>query len=401
MRQLGNGKSYWKVSRTDVDMRRTVAEPNIVTIDAQPQRLTFDLNHTAVIVVDMQNDFCSEGGWVDYIGGDFAILQQPVRPLNRLLPKLRSSGVPVIWLNWGNREDRLNVSPSVLHVYNGDGEGRGIGDPLPYNESRVLEKGSWGAAIVSGLQVEAGDIHVDKFRMSGFWDTHLDSILRNMDIHTVLFTGVNLDQCVMATLQDAVNSGYDCILLKDCCATNSPSFCTEATIYNIKQCYGFVADSATLLEAIKQKKIERKVNMSLNNLVFGHFEDCPVYKISPKDTNKFVLLCDREQVPFVSVVEIFDEGGKTPPNEHAEAYEYFYVLAGEGIAVVGDKEVEIRSGSFFVVPPGNNHRVSNTGKGRLYVLTTMIPDEKFSDLIKSGPTARLDEEDLAVLRGIR
>lgn len=137
----------------------------------------------------------------------------------------------------------------------------------------------------------------------------------------------------------------------------------------------------------------------IDGLVLGHFEQCEVRKISSKDSNKFVMLCDGTQVPFVSVVEIFDAGGQTPPNEHSGAYEYFYVLAGEGIAIVGDMETGIRTGSFFVVPPGNNHQVKNTGEGRLYVLTTMVPDEEFSDLIKSGPAASLDEEDLAVLRG--
>ncbi len=72
--------------------------------------------------------------------------------------------------------------------------------------------------------------------------------------------------------------------------------------------------------------------MVIPGLVAGHFEDCPVYKISEKDTNKFVLLCDRGQVPFVSFIEIFDVGGRTPSNEHKEAYEYFYVLKGEGEA---------------------------------------------------------------------
>lgn len=141
--------------------------------------------------------------------------------------------------------------------------------------------------------------------------------------------------------------------------------------------------------------------MTIEGLVLGHFEDCPVRKISSKDSNKFVLLCDGTQAPFVSVVEIFDAGGKTPPNEHAEAHEYFYVLEGEGVAVVGEMETSIRTGSFFIVPPGHNHEVRNTGAGRLYVLTTMVPDEKFSDLIKSGPAASLDEEDLKVLRGLR
>ncbi|MEI7025357.1 cupin domain-containing protein [Paenibacillus sp. y28] len=140
--------------------------------------------------------------------------------------------------------------------------------------------------------------------------------------------------------------------------------------------------------------------MNRSSLVAGHFEKAPVYKIAEKDTNKFVLLCDREQVPFVSVIEIFDEGGKTPPNEHAEAFEYFYVLKGKGTATVGDTTVPIKPGSFFIVRPGNTHAVHNTGQGRLYVLTTMVPDEQFSDLIKSGPVSSLDEEDWRVLRGL-
>ena len=139
---------------------------------------------------------------------------------------------------------------------------------------------------------------------------------------------------------------------------------------------------------------------AIQGLVAGNFLECPVHKISEKDTNKFVLLCDREQVPFVSVVEIFDEGGQTPPNEHAEAHEYFYVIAGEGVAIVGETEIPVNAGSFFIVPPGHNHQVRNTGKGRLYVLTTMIPDEKFSDLIKAGPVAQLDEEDIRVIKGV-
>lgn len=135
----------------------------------------------------------------------------------------------------------------------------------------------------------------------------------------------------------------------------------------------------------------------VKSLIAANYKDCPVHKISSKDSNKFVLLCDGTQVPFVSVVEIFDVDGKTPPNFHKEAYEYFYVLSGEGIAKVEDTEIEIKTGSYFIVPPGSNHAVFNKGEGRLYVLTTMVPDEKFSKMIKSGPKASLDEEDLKVL----
>jgi len=140
--------------------------------------------------------------------------------------------------------------------------------------------------------------------------------------------------------------------------------------------------------------------MLVPGLTAGHFEDCPVHKIAAADKNKFVLLCDGKTLPFVSVIEIFDKDGKTPPNTHADAHEYFYVLAGEGIAAVDGKSIPIKPGSYFVVDPGHVHEVHNTGEGRLYVLTTMVPDEKFSDLILAGPKASLDEEDLRVLRGV-
>ena len=85
--------------------------------------------------------------------------------------------------------------------------------------------------------------------MSGFWDTPLDSILRNLGITTLLFAGVNLDQCVLNTFQDASFRGYDCVLVEQCCATTSPAFCAAATLYNIRQCYGFVASDAALATA--------------------------------------------------------------------------------------------------------------------------------------------------------
>lgn len=258
MNPIGHSRNHWHANKDKVDLQRKPNTPNVVSFDAAPQQLTLDLNKAALIIVDMQNDFCSKGGWLSHIGGDYEILQRPIKPLQSLLPLLRAEAIPIIWVNWGNREDRSNLSPSVLHVYNQDGLSVGIGEPLPENGSRVLQKGSWGAAIVDDLEVKPDDICVDKFRMSGFIDTPLDSILRNLRVETLLFAGVNLDQCVMATLQDAVNYGYDSIVLEDCCATNSPSFCLDATIYNVKQCYGFVAHSSGLFAALQQKEALNK-----------------------------------------------------------------------------------------------------------------------------------------------
>jgi ureidoacrylate peracid hydrolase len=157
--------------------------------------------------------------------------------------------MPVVWVNWGNRPDKLNLSPSLLHVYNRDGRSVGVGDPLPASPvpgSKVLEKGSWSAAVVEELEIAPTDVRIDKYRMSGFWDTPLDSILRNLGVTTLLFGGVNADQCVLATLMDANFLGYDTILLEDCTATTSPEFCWQATLYNVRQCYGFSALSEDL-----------------------------------------------------------------------------------------------------------------------------------------------------------
>jgi nicotinamidase-related amidase len=99
---------------------------------------------------------------------------------------------------------------------------------------------------------EPEDIKVDKYRISGFWDTPLDSILRNLGTRTVPFAGVNTDQCVMHSLTDANFLGYGCVMVEDCCATTSPDFCTEASVWNVKKCFGFVTDSGKILKALKK-----------------------------------------------------------------------------------------------------------------------------------------------------
>lgn len=244
----------WHVSESHADLVRDSQLPSPLAFAAQPQALRIDARRTAVIVIDMQNDFCCSGGWLHHIGVDIEAARRPIEPLRALLPELRDRRVPVLWVNWGNRPDRLNLSPSLLHVYKPTGIGMGLGDVVAATGSRVLEKGSWGASIVDELVPHSSDIHVDKYRMSGFWDTPLDSILRNLGVTTLLFAGVNADQCVLCTLQDANFLGYDCVLLEDCVGTTSPDFCMQATLYNVKQCFGFVARSADMLVGLREVK---------------------------------------------------------------------------------------------------------------------------------------------------
>jgi nicotinamidase-related amidase len=255
LKPLGpSAANRWQVSGKLADLTRPAVPSRPARVSAQFKDVVVDFARAAMIVIDMQNDFCHPKGWLAGIGVDVAPARAPIAPLKKLLPKLRDAGVPVIWVNWGNRPDLANISPALMHVYDGAGEGRGLGSPLPdapVPGARVLQKDSWAAAVVDELTPDASDLKVDKYRMSGFWDTPLDSILRNLGVQTVFFGGVNMDQCVLATLMDANFLGYDTVLVEDCSATTSPDYCRDATLYNVRQCFGFSTTSSGVTRALK------------------------------------------------------------------------------------------------------------------------------------------------------
>jgi mannose-6-phosphate isomerase-like protein (cupin superfamily) len=134
---------------------------------------------------------------------------------------------------------------------------------------------------------------------------------------------------------------------------------------------------------------------------FENAHSAKAFRISPNDTNYFALLFDREKdgIDNIFVVEIFTKGGATPPNEHAGAHEFFYVLEGEGTAQCDGKTMPIRRGDALLLRPGSEHVIENTGPGKLYTLTVMTPNEGFAELIRGGQPVELDEEDLRVLGG--
>ncbi|MFZ4832578.1 cupin domain-containing protein [Rouxiella sp. Mn2063] len=125
------------------------------------------------------------------------------------------------------------------------------------------------------------------------------------------------------------------------------------------------------------------------------------FRISPNDSNYFAILFDKHQddIENIFVIEIFKIGGATPPNEHAVAHEFFYVLHGEGIASCSGEEVSLRKGDALLLKPGNEHVIRNTGSSKLYTLTVMTPNEGFAELIRSGEPVALDDEDLRILSG--
>ena len=247
----------WIVSESGVDLSRSEPRPaRKIRVAAEPQDVVIDLGRTAIVVVDMQNDFCAEGGYLSRSGVDCGPAQRLIAPIDRLLQAVRPLDVPVIWLNWSVRPDRLDLGPALPHVHNHD---LVDADPGGVSTAFLQSKGGWGAfagqwgaEIVHGLHVEAQDIHVSKRRFSGFFATELDAVLRNMGVSTLFFAGVATDICVLATLQDAMFLGYDVLMMDDCVATNSPEYCVQAAKYHVKQLFGFMTRSTSLMDGIKE-----------------------------------------------------------------------------------------------------------------------------------------------------
>jgi mannose-6-phosphate isomerase-like protein (cupin superfamily) len=130
--------------------------------------------------------------------------------------------------------------------------------------------------------------------------------------------------------------------------------------------------------------------------------DCPAFRISPHDTNYMAIVFDPrdEGCDLVAVVEIFDRDGRTPPNLHHAATEFFFVLHGHGRASVGGQWTELARGDALMVRRGSEHVIENTGPERLYCLTIMVPDENFASAIRHGTPVTLDDDDRRVLDGL-
>ena len=248
--RIGTPANSWEIKGDVIDITRPPLVSRSMSLKTESKTLEIDMSKTALLVIDMQNDFCHVDGWVGHAGYDVSVVRTPIAPLQKLIPAVRGVDIPIIWVDWQNSASLFEVSASRQYVYNPTGDGFNLGETLPGNKDTVLTKGSWGSQVIDELEQKPEDICVDKFDMNGFWNTPLDNILRNLGKETLIFTGVNTDQCVMTTLQNASFLGYDCILLRDCTATLSPEYCSQATFYNVEACFGFVTNSEAVLEGI-------------------------------------------------------------------------------------------------------------------------------------------------------
>ncbi|MDM0117387.1 isochorismatase family cysteine hydrolase [Variovorax sp. J22R133] len=240
----------WSLEGDTVSLMRTPKRPKPVHIPALPQSIEFDLARTALVVIDMQNDFCHPEGWFAQKGIDIKPCRKPIPTIAGLLPTWRKAGGTVVWCNWGIRADRRNLSPTVQFKGKRSADGVGYAEHSAIDHGPSLVQGSWGAQVIDELAVAPTDITVHKHRLSGFWDNELDTLLRQQGITTLLFAGINTDRCVFSTLQDANFLGYDCVLLEDACSTPSPAFVTKGVLFIVQQLHGFVAKAADVRSSL-------------------------------------------------------------------------------------------------------------------------------------------------------
>ncbi len=230
-----------------------------VSIEAQPNSLKIDPHRTAVIVVDMQNDFGSEGGMFARAGIDISAIRAAVAPTTRVLDMARRVGMQVVYLKMAFSSDLSNVggpeAPNrMLHLR------LGVGEPITTPdgcESRILIADTWNTDILTELTPQPGDVVVVKHRFSGFFETNLDALLRDLGVTTLVFTGCTTSVCVESTLRDAFFRDYRCLLLADCTAEPigqaQERSNHDASLFLIQLMFGSVSDSTAFIEALAEQ----------------------------------------------------------------------------------------------------------------------------------------------------
>lgn len=216
-----------------------------ITVPARPFPLPLTLEQTALMVIDMQNDFCTPGGWAERKGFDVSQTQRPIKPLQRLLARLRQTPMTIIHTREGHRPDLSDCPHHKLARSRYQKAEIGSEGAM----GRLLTRGSKSHDFVAELQPFPAEIVLDKPGKGAFVGTDLDLILRQRGIKQLLLTGVTTECCVHTTLRTANDLGYECLLLEDCCASLLPEF-HSASVKMVEMIFGWVTPSTTLMAAI-------------------------------------------------------------------------------------------------------------------------------------------------------